>query len=443
MFTQYAIRSTQRFTFPAPRAIITLVKRASLPPQPRILCVKLADIGDVLLCTPAIRALRARWPQAQIDLLAPPSSAAVLRHAPELDETLVFNKFPFDTLGSLFDVETVAGALGFLIGLARRRYDAILIFHHYTLRFGALKFAAVALASRAPVRAGLDTAGRGWFLTHKVADRGFGVQHEADYWLDVAAQAGSLPRPADRRPRLPLTAADHAAAAALLAELGLPGAGPLIAVHPGAGWYSPARRWPAAHFSALVHRLVRERGADVLLLGGPDETALTAEVRDGVPEGARMHVHAVAGRTTIAATGALVQRCGLFIGNDSGPLHIATAVGTPALGIFGLSNWQAFGPYVPGDPTPQPPPLRREGELDVDSPRSSAEESGGVSPSLRRGGGRGVGSAAIIRRDLPCQPCLYRGLDLGLREGCGPRPCLTGLRPDAVARAAYALLDEA
>src|SRR5436305_1365472 len=89
-------------------------------PQPRILCVKLADIGDVLLCTPAIRAVRERWPDARIDLLTPPSSAAVLRHAPELNETLVFNKFPFDTLGSLFDLKTVWGAARFLAGLAAR-----------------------------------------------------------------------------------------------------------------------------------------------------------------------------------------------------------------------------------------------------------------------------------------------------------------------------------
>ncbi len=177
-FTLYVLRLTERFTFRGRRAIITLVNPASLPPNPRILCVKLADIGDVLLCTPALRALRTRWPGAQIDLLTPPVSAAVLRYAPEINETLVFNKFPFDTLGSLFDLKTVGGALGFLTGLARRRYDAILIFHHYTLRFGALKFAAVALASRAPVRVGVDTRGRGWFLTHKVADRGFGVQHE-------------------------------------------------------------------------------------------------------------------------------------------------------------------------------------------------------------------------------------------------------------------------
>jgi heptosyltransferase-2 len=375
-----------------------------LPANPRILCVKLADIGDVLLCTPALRALRVRYPGAQIDLLTPPLSAHVLQNAPEINNVIVFNKFPFDTLGSLFDLKTVFGAIQFLRGLGRGRYDAILLFHHYTLRFGALKFAAVALASRAPIRAGVDN-GRGWFLTHKVADRGFGAEHEAEYWLDVAAQIGTAPRPADRRIHIPLAEADHAAADALLAELSLPGAGPLIAIHPGAGWYSTARRWPAAHFATLIATLVRERDADILLLGGPDEQDLAAEVRESVPTDERVRVHNIAGRTSITGTEALLQRCALFIGNDSGPMHLATAARIPVLGIFGLSNWRAFGPYVP--PAPGVP----------DQP------------------------ARIVRQDLPCQPCLYRGLQLGLRDGCGPRPCLTALAPASVAEAALALLD--
>ncbi len=375
-----------------------------LPANPRILCVKLADIGDVLLCTPALRALRVRYPGAQIDLLTPPSSARVLQNAPEINNVIVFNKFPFDTLGSLFDLKTVFGAIQFLRQLGRQRYDAILLFHHYTLRFGALKFAAVALASRAPIRAGVDN-GRGWFLTHKVTDRGFGAEHEAEYWLDVAAQIGAAPRPADRRIHIPLAEADHTAADALLAELGLPGAGPLIAIHPGAGWYSTARRWPAAHFAALIATLVRERDADILLLGGPDEEDLAAEVRENVPADERARVYNIAGRTSIAGTAALLQRCALFIGNDSGPMHLATAARIPVLGIFGLSNWRAFGPYVP--PAPDVP----------DQP------------------------ARIVRQDLPCQPCLYRGLQLGLRDGCGPRPCLIALAPASVAEAARALLD--
>jgi len=376
----------------------------ALPDQARILCVKLADIGDVLLCTPALRALRARYPRARIELLTPPSSAAVLRGAPEIDEILVFNKFPFDTLGSVFDLRTLAGAARFLFGLRRRHYDAILILHHYTLRFGALKFAAVALASGAPVRAGVDN-GRGWFLTHRVPDAGFGAHHEADYWLQVAALAGAAAQPPDRRLALPVGPADRAAADTLLAALHLPGAGPLIAIHPGAGWYSTARRWPAPHFAGLITALVRERAATVLLLGGPDEQALAAEVQGLVPAALRAHVHTVAGQTTIAGTVALLARCDLFIGNDSGPLHLATAAGTRVLGIFGLSNWRAFGPY---------------------------------GPAAASGAGA---RAAIVRQDLPCMPCLYRGLDLGLREGCGPRPCLTALPPAAVARAAAALLD--
>ncbi|HUS17283.1 MAG TPA: glycosyltransferase family 9 protein [Chloroflexia bacterium] len=382
------------------------MKPAALPENPRILCVKLADIGDVLLCTPAIRVIRARYPAAQIDLLTPPSSAGVLGAAPEIDEVIVFNKFPFDTLGSVFNLKTVYGALRFLWRLRWRRYNALLVFHHYTLRFGALKFAAVALASGAPVRAGVDN-GRGWFLTHRVPDRGFSAQHQAEYWLDVAALAGAAPRPHDRQIRMPVAQADVTAAQTLLAEYGLPGGGPLIAVHPGAGWYSTARRWPVAHFAALIHDLVQQRGAAILLLGGPDETALAEEVRAAVPEPVRARVFNVAGRTSIAGSAALLSRCDLFIGNDSGPLHVATAAGTRVLGIFGLSNWRAFGPYrppVPGEPPPRP--------------------------------------ARIIRQDLPCQPCLYRGTGLGLREGCGPRPCLTALMPEAVLAAAGALLDE-
>ncbi|MGI8586568.1 MAG: glycosyltransferase family 9 protein [Chloroflexia bacterium] len=374
----------------------------ALPANPRILCVKLADIGDVLLCTPALRALRTRYPGARIDLLTPPSSAALLRNSPEIDEVLVFDKFASDSLRSLLNPRTLLGAAQFLYGLGRRKYDAVLIFHQYTLRFGALKFAALALASRARVRAGVDN-GRGWFLTRRAPDGGFDAQHQADYWLDVAALVGAEARPADRRLTIPVGERDYSAAAALLAELGLPGDGLLVAVHPGAGWYSTARRWPAEHFAALVAGLVRERGASVLLLGGPDEVRLADDLRGLVPQAERSAVHNVAGRTSPAGTAALVQRCRLFIGNDSGPMHLATAVGTPVLAVFGLSNWRAFGPYVPSAPA----------------------------------------GALIVRRDLPCMPCLYRGSDLGLRDGCGPRPCLTGLPPAEVLRAATEILEGA
>src|SRR5689334_21773485 len=147
-----------------------------LPANPRILAVKLADIGDVLLCTPALRALRERYPQAQIDLLTPPSYAKVLRGAAEIITVIDFNKFPFDTLRSLTDIRGILEAGRFLWDLRRRQYDAVVIFHHYSLQFGSFKFAALALASGAPIRVGVDN-GRGWFLTHRVPDAGFGAMH--------------------------------------------------------------------------------------------------------------------------------------------------------------------------------------------------------------------------------------------------------------------------
>ena len=112
---------------------MSAMSREALPENPRILCVKLADIGDVLFCTPALRALRARYPGARIDLLTPPSSANVLRAAPEIDEVIVFNKFPFDTLGSLFDLKTVASFLSALgnehpwLGAAKTEFARCLI----------------------------------------------------------------------------------------------------------------------------------------------------------------------------------------------------------------------------------------------------------------------------------------------------------------------------
>jgi heptosyltransferase-2 len=177
---------------------------------------------------------------------------------------------------------------------------------------------------------------------------------------------------------------------------------PLVAMHPGAGRYSPARIWPAERFAEVARALIDSRGADVVVVGGPDEVGLAAELGKQVKRPGRVHVFA--GRTSVHVTAALIEMCDLFVGNDSGPMHIAAAVGTPVVAVFGSSNWAAWGPYVPEDePSPH----------------------------------------TIVRRDLPCMPCFYRAHSLGLRHGCGPRPCLTGLGADPVLVACLATLDRA
>ena len=319
----------------------------------------------------------------------PPSSAHLLRGSPFLDEVVTFDKFAFDSLRGIFDIRSMAGTLRFLLRLRRRRYDTLVLFHHFTTRWGTAKFAALSLASGARTRAGLDN-GRGRFLTHRAPDRGFGAKHEADYWLDVAALVGADGR-AGWRTLLPVSDNDREVAARLLENVSKSTNGPLVAIHPGAGAYSPARIWPIKGFAAVARGLIDSHDAAIILLGGPDEVEKAMHLEQAIGQSGR--VLNLAGQTSIHQTAAVIDGCDLFVGNDSGPMHIAAAMHTPVIAIFGPSNQQAWGPYTPA------------GEKSIHT---------------------------IVSRNLPCQPCFYRAHTLGLREGCGPRPCLTGLGHERV-----------
>jgi heptosyltransferase-2 len=357
----------------------------------RILAVKLADLGDLLMVTPALQALRAAHPHARLDILTPPASAHLLQGAPYLDNIVTFDKFAFDTLRGLLDPSSVSATLRFLLSLRRARYDALVIFHHFTSRWGALKFDILSLASGAPMRAGLDN-GRVRFLSLRVRDDGFGARHEADYWLQVASLLGADPD-AGWRPSLPISEADRAAASRLLGALRDRHEGPVIAVHPGAGAYSPARIWPVAKFASVARDLIDD-GASLVIVGGPDDRERASQLEELV--GCCDRVLNLAGTTTIHETAGVLEACDLVLGNDSGPVHIAAAMQTPVVAVFGPSNARAWGPYTPpGEPTLH----------------------------------------TIVSLDLPCQPCFYRVHSLGLREGCGPRPCLTNLNSERVTEA--------
>jgi lipopolysaccharide heptosyltransferase II len=364
------------------------------PPLKRILAVKLADLGDLLTITPALQALKAAHPPAEIDLLVPPGSVQLLQGSPFLHRIIAFDKFPFDTLAGLMDVRRVARTLRFLTSLRLARYDAIVLFHHFTLRWGSIKFAVLCYVSGTRVRAGLDN-GRGRFLTVKAPDLGFGAKHEADYWLSVAGLLGADAW-AGWKPYIPIDARSDENVANLLTNWGRKRANPapLVAIHPGAGAYSLARIWPVRRFAEVARGLIDSCGASVVIVGGPDEVSIAAELERLADRGEQ--VLNVAGKTAVHESAALIRRCDLFVGNDSGPMHIAAAVGTPVVAIFGPSNQQVWGPYTP------------PGE---------------------------VSRHRIVARDLPCMPCFYRVHSLGLREGCGPRPCLTGLRAEAVLQA--------
>ena len=357
----------------------------------RILVVKLADLGDVLTATPALRALRNAHPEAHIAALVTPGSAVMLRGSTAVDEVIPFDKFAFDRPAGAVRSLPLARRLG--RRLRAGRWDAVALFHHLTTRFGIAKYAALCLASGAPIRAGLDN-GRGWFLTRSATDGGFGTRHEVEHWLAVATTLGGF----NEEPRLELALAerDHAWADRTLGQLGRDGSETVL-VHPGSGGFSLARRWPAERFAAVADGLAERHGLRPLVLHGP--AVGERELAERVGAAARGTVDLLGPAPTPQALAALLGRTRLFIGNDSGPMNLAAAAGAPIVAIFGPSNDRAWGPYPP------------------DSPRH-----------------------AVVRETLACAPCIHRGHSFGTPQGCPARTCLDLIESAQVLAAAERVL---
>jgi len=353
----------------------------------RILVVKMGDLGDLILTTPALRALRLARPGATIDLLSPAAAAPVVGGSDLVDSHLRLPQARLEAAlrGGPLGLPTLAA---FSAALRRRRYDAVVLLQHLTTAAGTAKYAALMVASGARRRVGLDN-GRGIFLTDRVADAGFGARHEAEHWLRVVARLGADPRP--RPTELPTSAADHARARALLA--GLPR--PIVAIHAGSGPYSPARRWRADGFVAVARALVERRRASLVLLG--TELELNAGV--AAATGARD----LTGQTTVGQLAALLGRVDLLICNDGGVMHAGVAANAPVVAIYGLTHPRAWGPWY-GDPARQ-------------------------------------ARAEVVDVPLPCRPCFYRGHRLGWRDGCATRDCLALVSPAMVLAAAARQLD--
>lgn len=385
--------------------MFTLHKRQThpvkLPPNAHILVVKLAAIGDLLLATPALRALRETYPQARIDLLVTPASAGLLDGWDVIDQVIVLDKYLFDYPQQLLRHPANLQRLQPLWRELRGgHYDAVILMHHLTLFFGRLKHQLLMRGTGARWRVGLDN-GHGRFLNVRVKDDGFGAMHEAEYNLALVAAVGATT--GDTRLELPISDGERRQARELVYGESAPAHvdRPIIAMHPGSGGYSTARRWSPERFAQLADTLYRDTGGQLLLVGGPEEAALHAQIL-GMMQSA-MPARSLAGKGSIKVTAAALELADLFIGNDAGPMHLAAAVGTPTVAIFGLSNWQAWGPYT------------------------------GNAPGRR---------ALVVRLDLPCMPCFYSGHLLGTPEGCATHDCLAMLGVDPVAVAARRLLRE-
>lgn len=287
----------------------------------RILVTVLSPIGDTLFTTPAIHALRQRYPKAHLAAIAYPTNKGILEDNPDIDElfvhpTLEQRQPPLDLLRLFWEMR-------------QRRFDL-------AVDMCTFSFCLSRVFCNIPHRVKLQLPRFWWLIPHH---QSWGRTHAIFHYLRAIEPLGiKVENPSLY---LNLTPADRAFAERYLLERGVHNNDFLVAVHPGGeGWYGK-KRWNREGFAQLGDELVRKFGAKVLILGGGDESLLANQVAALMNRGCLNG----AGQTSLKQTAAIIERCLLFIGNDSSPLHLAAAVKTPVVGIYGPSNPDNFHPF--------------------------------------------------------------------------------------------------
>jgi heptosyltransferase-2 len=332
-------------------------------------------VGDAVMTIPALRELRRLFPEAQLTLATRPWAEALFRDADYLNEVLVYDR---QGLGTFFEQ---------VQQWKKRRFDLAVLFQN------AFEAALLPVLARVPYRIGYATEKRSFLLTHPLAlPEWRSSKHEIFFYLNIVA---ALERVVDGKPRsvedyqpdisLQIGRHDGSSAAAFLADRGVRENSAVVALCPGS-INSRAKRWPAERFARLGDLLI-DSGAQVLLMGSASELEVSNEVVSRM----RNQPIVLTGSTTLAEAVGILGAADLLITNDTGPAHIAAALGRPTLVIFGPTN-----------------PLTTQ-------PFSSKAE--------------------IIRQPPDCAPCMLRDCPIDHR-------CMTAISPEEVFSRAQTILAE-
>lgn len=300
----------------------------------RILCIRLDYMGDVLMSTPAIRALKQSIPGAEITLLTSSSGEAVARFIPEIDQVMRYAA-PWMKSSAGHDP---SADMDFVAELAQRRFDAAVIFTVYSQN--PLPAAMLCYLAGIPLRLAHCRENPYRLLTHWVRETEpqEQVRHEVRRQLDLVATVGA--KADDERLSLRVPPASTARVIDRLQSMGIDPYGTWIAMHPGATAASrryPPQQWrvAATELSALLH-------CPLVFTGGHDEAPLIDEIREGLPG-----THSLAGRLELDQLAALIALAPVLVSNNTGPAHIAAAVGTPIVDLYALTNPQHTPWQVP------------------------------------------------------------------------------------------------
>lgn len=295
-----------------------------------ILIIDFGQMGDVIASLPALRAVREKYPQSRITVATGKSCAAVVELSGYADEIMPVDRVALRDDVKLFSLFRIGQ---FALAVRRQGFDFVIDLHSLseTNILGYLSGAPHRLYSRRPGRS-LD------FLSNfrpppPVDDP---RKHITDRYLEVLLPLGI--KNADRVPRLtPRPDDERAVAQVFRKEKVEPANAPLVGLFPGAG--HPSRRWPLERFAELADMLARNDGLRTLVFAGPEERELVREIRASFPRST-----VVFDRFTVPQLVAALARLSVFVSNDTGPVHLAAAVGTPVVVIYGQTNNVSFTP---------------------------------------------------------------------------------------------------
>ena len=280
--------------------------------------IQTSFLGDTILTTPLLAQLAHRGP---VDVVTTPAAASVLKGHPAVRQVIVYDKR--DAHAGLFGVTTMA------VRLRKARYDSAF------LAQGSLRSAALAFLARIPDRIGFATSAGSWLYTTKVPYRD--DLHHAARLLLLSRPNGREPTAEETRPTLAPGSAEREMVDDLLQRNGVAPGERLIALAPGSVWAT--KRWP--YYPQLAERLAD--AGRIVIVGGRDDSPLALEIRAAVPNAVD-----ATGVLPLLASAELIARSAVIVTNDSSPLHLASAVGTPTVAIFGPTAPDfGFGPLAP------------------------------------------------------------------------------------------------
>ncbi len=320
------------FLLTLPVRALPSLRRLDAPVR-RILVVKLLGMGSVLLATPLLRRLRAAYPEARITFMAFDSNAELVRRLSCVDEVVIVPRARL--LGLL------AAAPALLLRLRAARYDVALDLEFYSRVSNLITWAS---GARRRIGFFVRARWRGSLLTDPVY-----FNPTLPYGRAVLALLKPLGLPVDGEQELlapTVTAAEAEGALLRLQALGLPASGTIVAVNVNASDLCYERRWPPERYARLVERFAGEIAAvdAFAFIGAAAETEIVRSVIEQVHPGVRALCLDLSGKTSLADLTVLLQHSALLVTNDSGPLHLAAALGQPTVSLFGPETPALYGP---------------------------------------------------------------------------------------------------